>query len=82
MRDGGCGAENGIGGGEIISCKSKIKTWIYIKHAPPFFDNLNFFQKHAPPGSTVRPFLVYGGTESQLRSDATVKGWQDLGDVF
>lgn len=47
-----------------------------------FFDNLNFFRKHAPPGSTVRPFLVYGGTESQLRSDATVKGWQDLADVF
>ncbi len=71
---------------DLLAERNGIFTIAEIKSAATinasFFDNLLFFQKHAPSGSTVHPFLVYGGSESQLRSAAEVRGWQNLTGIF
>jgi predicted AAA+ superfamily ATPase len=47
-----------------------------------FFDNLRFFRKHAPAEAVLRSFLIYGGMESQHRSAAEVRAWNDLEGIF
>jgi hypothetical protein len=47
-----------------------------------FFDNLAYFQKQLKEPGLVRPFLIYGGTERQERSAASVRGWNDLQGIF
>lgn len=43
-----------------------------------FFDNLTFFQKTATPSFTLESYLIYGGDENQIRSQATVKSWRSI----
>ncbi len=46
-----------------------------------FFDNLLYFQKQAGP-LLKASYLIYGGSERQLRSAGEVRGWQDLEGIF
>ncbi len=46
---------------------------------PDFFKNLRLFQKLNP--TTSDSWLVYGGDQMQLRTDATVLTWRDLGQL-
>lgn len=47
-----------------------------------FFDNLLFFQKHAPAATPVHSKLIYGGREAQIRSAAAVSPWNILEGIF
>lgn len=47
-----------------------------------FFDNLLFFQKHAPAGGPVHHRLIYGSRDAQIRSAATVIPWNMLEGIF
>jgi len=71
---------------DLLLEQNGVFTIAEIKSAatinPSFFDNLRFFQKHAPAGAEVRSYLVYGGTAPQKRSAADVRGWNDLKGVF
>ncbi|MEQ1747763.1 MAG: ATP-binding protein [Saprospiraceae bacterium] len=49
---------------------------------PSFFDNLAYFQKQVTEPIEVKNFLIYGGSENQERSAASVRGWQHIEDIF
>lgn len=59
---------------------AEIKSGTTINNS--FFDNLAYFQKQLVDPSMVHPFLIYGGTERQERSAASVRGWYDLQGIF
>lgn len=46
-----------------------------------FFDNLEFFKKQTGD-LPVQAFLIYGGSENQERSAASVRSWKDLEGIF
>lgn len=47
---------------------------------PSFFDGLNFYTTLPHETETVRPYLVYGGDQAQLRTKGEVLTWQTLND--
>ncbi|MBL7826970.1 MAG: ATP-binding protein [Saprospiraceae bacterium] len=63
--------------GGIIA--AEIKSAATINSS--FFDQLEFFKKQT--GSIpVHPFLIYGGSENQERSAASVRSWMQLDGIF
>jgi hypothetical protein len=59
---------------------AEIKSATTINNS--FFDNLAYFQKQLVDPSLVDAFLIYGGIERQERSAASVRGWNDLQNIF
>lgn len=59
---------------------AEIKSAATLNHS--FFDNLSYFQKQLDDPGQAHPFLIYGGTERQERSAASVRGWYDVQGVF
>jgi uncharacterized protein len=63
--------------GKLVA--AEIKSGMTINSS--FFDNLSFLKKYG--GDAIGDcFLIYGGSESQQRSVADVRAWQDLKDIF
>lgn len=58
---------------------AEIKSAATINSA--FFSNLNYFKKLSQ-GEIKNTFLIYGGSETQYRSEATVLAWYDAYQVF
>ena len=56
----------------------EIKSGQTIRSA--FFDGLNFYTGLPHETETVKQYLIYGGNESQKRTQATVMTWQTLAD--
>lgn len=46
-----------------------------------FFKGINQFKKTLGPASTGNAYLVYGGNQTQRRSQAQVIGWQDVNNI-
>lgn len=47
-----------------------------------FFDNLIAFRKYAGQEFAIDTYLIYSGQERQVRAEAEVRGWRDLGGIF
>lgn len=71
---------------DLLTEKNGQYTIAEIKSAATlnnsFFDNLSYFQKQLDAPGQARPFLIYGGTERQERSAASVRGWCDVQGIF
>lgn len=71
---------------DLLTEKNGQYTIAEIKSASTlnnsFFDNLSYFQKQLDDPGYARPFLIYGGTECQERSAASVRGWYDVQGIF
>ncbi len=59
---------------------AEIKSGTTINSS--FFKNITYFKKQLPPSFKCTPYLIYGGTDSQQRTEANVVGWNTINGIF